>query len=132
MPIHVKSARPELELYYLRWEGRALRFQLRPRSGLYRRRGFHGQWVWAVCFHGFRDFIRGCFQREAYRVQTAFGDWHSGPEFEADLPRLAEIKVGSIIEPIRMIDLCDHGGIDADVRAWRLEKARLLTLKVMS
>lgn len=49
----------------------------------------------ALCWHGFRDFIRSMFFLGAYRVHTMLGDWRSLDEFKEDLPRLANRNMGS-------------------------------------
>lgn len=52
-----------------------------------------------LCWHGFRDFVSGVFLTGATRVKTMVGDWDSLDAFNADLPRLANINVGSMFEP---------------------------------
>lgn len=52
-----------------------------------------------LCWHGFRDFVSCILLLGATRVQTAMGDWDSLDTFNKDLPRLAMVNVGSMVEP---------------------------------
>jgi hypothetical protein len=58
----------------------------------------------AICWHGFRDFIRRMFGSGAYRVHTMYGDWESLGEFEEDLPRLARLNMGSKMYPVELYE----------------------------
>ncbi len=52
-----------------------------------------------LCWHGFRDFVSCILLTGARRVQTMAGDWDSLEAFNKDLSRIADINVGSMIEP---------------------------------
>ena len=52
-----------------------------------------------LCWHGFRDFVSIILMLGARRVQTRAGDWDSLDAFNADLYRIANINVGSMMEP---------------------------------
>lgn len=52
-----------------------------------------------LCWHGFRDFVSCILLLGARRVQTTAGDWDSTDAFNADLYRIANINVGSMMEP---------------------------------
>ena len=52
-----------------------------------------------LCWHGFRDFVSIVFLLGARRVQTMAGDWDSLDAFKDDLYRIANINVGSMMEP---------------------------------
>ncbi len=52
-----------------------------------------------LCWHGFRDFVTCVFILGARRVQTKVGDWDSLDAFNDDLYRIANINVGSMMEP---------------------------------
>ncbi len=52
-----------------------------------------------LCWHGFRDFVACVLLLGATRVKTVVGDWDSTDAFNADLYRLANINVGSMMEP---------------------------------
>ena len=53
----------------------------------------------SLCWHGFRDFVSIVFLLGAQRVQTMAGDWDSLDAFNDDLYRIANINVGSMMEP---------------------------------
>jgi len=110
-----------LVVYNGRPEGRAYAFRLVPSGLKYQRKGqqlytrkdgtTYRKRIKAVCYHGFRDFIKTTFDRGATRVQSTWGDWSGLTEFERDLSELAHRNVGSMVEPVEMIELCECEGI---------------------
>lgn len=69
-------------------------------DSVYARRAFRtGHRSVSLCWHGFRDFVSNVFLLGARRVQTMAGDWDSLDAFNADLYRVANINVGSMMEP---------------------------------
>ena len=66
----------------------------------YARRQFRtGHRSVSLCWHGFKDFITCVLLLGARRVQTVAGDWDSLDAFQDDLYRIANINVGSMMEP---------------------------------
>ena len=69
-------------------------------DSVYARRSFgSGHRSVSLCWHGFRDFIRGVFQLGATRAVTALGRWESEEDFDDGLRELAETNVGSMVYP---------------------------------
>lgn len=81
--------------------------------------------VWAVCWHGHRDFFRALFrlapegkvQTRATRDRT-FGGWYTAENFEREF-RLTDTSIGSVMHPMRYSEACwcreqgreDSGGV---------------------
>lgn len=102
----------DMSLLDVREAGKDLAFKVRNKSShtYYSRKGLTGRRINAVCFHGWRDFIRVCFVNGATRIKTANGTWANVDVFDKDLPRMAGQNVGSQIDPRTMPDLCTHEG----------------------
>lgn len=92
--------------------GKFYGFKLSPKSSqtYYSRKSQSGRRVKALCFHGWRDFIRAVLSHGANCVTSTMGRWTSIEEFNADLPRIKGINVGSMLHPMLMSELCTHEG----------------------
>ena len=63
--------------------------------------------VAAVCWHGFRDFFRFCFELEPDAVfRTAFDTWDGSKDFEARYRWSAHHNVGSQAYPKSACEVC--------------------------
>lgn len=58
-----------------------------------------GPWL---CYHGFEEFIRQCFDYGATRIKSMMGDWHTLAEFEEALLELEYRNAGSVAFPIAL------------------------------
>lgn len=121
-------------------EGRGWRFRLRladlPRNGPpYVRVGRHGL-IAAVCWHGFRDFLRYVFERypEAVAI-TAIARYEGKAGFERDYPATGDRNIGSVICPVLYRDACrcsdtvrggDRGDRDVRFSVRTLKQSHLL------
>lgn len=92
--------------------GRFFSFRLVPKSSdtYYSRKTASGRRVKALCFHGWRDFIRVSFSRGATVITSTLGRWTSQEEFDADIPRIKALNIGSVQTPLTMLELCTHEG----------------------
>ena len=103
----------------IRRDGRALYFGLRPDPGCkdedgnhrYQRTSasaFHSERrVFAVCWHGHRDFMREIFKRDpSARVKTAWADYKGVEDFEEKFPETAYLNVGSMMYPMFASEVC--------------------------
>ena len=61
----------------------------------------------AVCWHGFRDFFRACFALAPNaKFRTAIATWNGSDDFENRFRNTGFANVGSIMCPVRAIDVC--------------------------
>lgn len=66
--------------------------------------GRHGRWL---CWHGFRDVIRGIMAvNPAARVKSRDADYNGSDVFEDIYPDTAYRNVGSLCQPAYMPELC--------------------------
>jgi hypothetical protein len=66
-----------------------------------------GRRVHAVCWHGFRDFFRTCYQYEPDAVfRTAVDTWRGSEDFEARYRGSGHHNIGAPICPVSMADAC--------------------------
>ena len=123
-----------VSLYNMREDGRALRFTLRPagekRNGnhIYQRTSASGfspdRRVYAVCWHGHRDFMRAIFKREPdARIKTMWADYKGSEDFENKFEETGYRNVGSMMYPAYansickchegdwLVDLSNHAGV---------------------
>lgn len=102
--------------------GRAYSFGLRPdkttrdEDGNYRYQRLSASWhndqrrVFAVCWHGHRDFMRELFVRDpSARIKSAVADYRGVEEFEDKHPDTAYRNVGAPIWPRTMAEVCTCG-----------------------
>jgi hypothetical protein len=103
--------------------GRAYSFGLRPdkstRNGegdyLYQRVSSNimfseGRRVFAVCWHGHRDFMQEVFRRDPdARIKTAMADYRGAADFEAKYHETAYWQVGAPIAPVFAAEVCKCG-----------------------
>ena len=70
--------------------------------------GFHeGRRVHAVCWHGYRDFMREVFKRDPdSRILTAKADYRNAADFEAKYGNTGWQNVGSMMFPMFYKDAC--------------------------
>ena len=62
----------------------------------------------AVCFHGFRAFMRECFKRNPHAIiRTAKAAYLGSEDFEAKWPRVGAQNVGSQVCPVAYSECCD-------------------------
>ena len=63
--------------------------------------------VFAVCWHGFRDYFRACFEQYPDAVfTTALDKWEGSADFEARFPASGQTNIGSMVNPLRIVDAC--------------------------
>lgn len=101
--------------------GRAYSFGLRPlralgksTSGdyLYQRTsasGFHAdRRVFAVCWHGHRDFMRAIYKRDQNaRIKSYIADYRNAQDFEEKFPATGHENVGSMMYPMQAREVCN-------------------------
>lgn len=69
-----------------------------------------GRLVHSVCWHGFRDYFRACFERAPEAVfRTAIDTWKGSADFEARFRASGHRRVGPRIAPVRMASACVCG-----------------------
>ena len=69
-----------------------------------------GRRVWAVCWHGFRDFFRAVYDREPGAIfRTALDTWKGSEDFEARFPTSGHKDIGAPIAPIAWCEACECG-----------------------
>jgi hypothetical protein len=62
----------------------------------------------AVCFHGFRAFMRACFARNPNAIiRTAKAAYLGSEDFESKWPAVGSQNVGSQMCPIQYNEMCD-------------------------
>ncbi len=74
--------------------------------------GRKGNWV---CYHGFRDFVDGCFDRGASSMSLINPKgkktmYHNPSEFHRVLPSFYERQLGNDSYPVQFGELCSHPG----------------------
>lgn len=63
--------------------------------------------VFAVCWHGFRDFFRACYAVAPDAVfRTALDVWDGSADFEARFPASGHVNIGSQFQPLMTADAC--------------------------
>lgn len=107
--INTVLARHEAFAENMRTKGRFLYFKATPNSSCakFARRSCTGRHIKALCFHGFRRIIQDCFTEGAQIIGSSVGVWNSEEKFVHDLGRIGTINIGSIMQPVRMLELCD-------------------------
>ena len=66
--------------------------------------------VHAVCWHGFRDFFRACFEQEPNAVfRTALDTWKGSEDFEARFAASGHKNIGSQVAPCFAAEACRCG-----------------------
>jgi len=69
--------------------------------------GTAGRRVHAVCWHGFRDFFRACFQlAPEARFKTAVDHWKGSADFEARYRQSGHRNCGPAIAPVYLAEAC--------------------------
>jgi len=64
--------------------------------------------VYAVCWHGFRDFFRAVYRVEPDAVfRSALDTWHGSADFEARFEASGSHVVGAPVYPVTWLDLCE-------------------------
>ena len=89
---------------------RGYRFRIFPNKSTrkYYRRGHSGRAVFAVCWHGHRDFFAEVFRRApAARIDTAMIRYSGAADFQSKYPYTGQRNIGSMYEPLAYIDACD-------------------------
>lgn len=99
-----------LELENIRVHKTYVEFKLNPPNSRhkYARTTARGRALKACSYEAFRDFITLAFRGGAVKVQSTLGTWHCYQAFQEDLPRLAQINVGSQAFPVYMRDLSNE------------------------
>lgn len=70
--------------------------------------GATGRKVHAVCWHGFRDFFRACFELEpGARFKTAFDTWNGAADFEERFRFSGYKNIGSRMCPVQAAEACE-------------------------
>lgn len=100
--------------------GRAFSFGLRPLTSLgkidgdykYQRTSASGfrpeRRVFAVCWHGHRDFMRALYARDPEaRIKSALADYKHSDHFEGTHEDTAYRQVGSQMYPMQMREVCN-------------------------
>jgi len=101
-------------IFNLRKDGRALRFGIRPTGERidgdykYQRVGHRNERrVFAVCWHGHRDFMRAAFRiNPEARILTMWADYKNSEVFEDIFPDTAYKNVGSMMYPATADSVC--------------------------
>jgi hypothetical protein len=83
-------------------------FTLKLADERYRRRGFTGRRIAAVCWHGHRDFMRACFALNPDgRIKSAMADYAGADEFERLFEGTGARNIGSMVQPMLYREACD-------------------------
>lgn len=70
----------------------------------------HERRVNAVCWHGFRDFFRACFELAPNaKFSTALDTWKGSADFEARYRESGTKNIGSQMYPMLAAEACDCG-----------------------
>lgn len=89
-------------------KGTGWQFTLRPNGSRYYRRGRNNRRVWAVCWHGHRDFFRALFDLAPdAKVRTTVARYDGREGFEKTYPSTGDRNIGSIFEPLPLRYACD-------------------------
>jgi hypothetical protein len=66
-----------------------------------------------ACWHAYRDVLGACFwvNPEAV-IRTGMAVYRGRDGFTRDFPATGRVNVGSMMAPVTMPELCDHGSID--------------------
>lgn len=62
--------------------------------------------IYAVCWHGHRDFMRSAFAAGATRISTSFTTYYGGEDFERNYRYTGHRNVGSMMRPQSACDVC--------------------------
>ena len=75
----------------------------------YQRRGFHNnRKVHAVCWHGFRDFLRACYELSPNaKFKTSVATYKHAGDFEKNFPITGYKNIGSQAFPMYYQNACD-------------------------
>jgi hypothetical protein len=66
-----------------------------------------GRKVHAVCWHGFRDFFRACFEQEPNAVfKTMLDTWNGSQDFESRYRLSGRRNIGTQMKPVAMCQAC--------------------------
>lgn len=83
-----------------------MRYRLRGRGRMMHGKG--PEFGTAVCFHGFRAFMRACFARNPNAIiRTARASYLGSEDFEAKWPGVGSQNIGSQFCPIAYAEACD-------------------------
>lgn len=100
-----------LKLYNVRQlnrKGTAWQFTLRPNNEKYYRRGYNGRRIWAVCWHGHRDFFRALFEKAPNaKVRTTIANYDGREHFELTYSYSGNRNIGSAFDPLPLRYACD-------------------------
>jgi len=101
-------------------DGRAYRFNLRPDKTLGRSEGDYkyqrtsasgfspDRRVFAVCWHGHRDFMKELFERDPdARIKSMFADYRGKEQFEDKFEATGYRNVGSMMYPMQAREVCN-------------------------
>ena len=89
-------------------KGTGWQLTLRPAGSRYYRRGNDGRRIWAVCWHGHRDFFRALFEKAPdAKVRTTVANYDGREDFEQTYWMTGNRNIGSIIEPLPLRYACD-------------------------
>lgn len=95
-----------VELDNVRTKGNYVHFKVNLISETYRKYR-HKRKVWAICWHGFRDFIREVYKiNSAARIITRLACYEGEQHFEITYPETGYTNIGSICEPLLYKDAC--------------------------
>ena len=90
------------------------RIMARSSHGPGARRSWSGRRLTAACWHVFRDVIRAALAEYPDAVFTTSLARYTAANFEATYPATGSRNIGSVMQPVTMPELCDHG----DDAAW--------------
>ena len=95
-----------VELDNIRTNGNYVQFKVNLIGETYRKYR-HKRKVWAVCWHGFRDFIREVYKiNSTARIVTMLACYEGKQHFEVTYPDTGYIDIGSICMPLLSKDAC--------------------------
>lgn len=85
----------------------------------YQRESPEGRRVHAVCWHGFRDFFRACFELEPNAIfRTSLDTWNGREDFETRFRESGYKNIGSQMNPRAFADACrcpEAGSVGRDL-----------------
>lgn len=99
-----------VEPYNFRPKGKGFAFVLRPFGETYRRRSHTGRRIWAVCWHGYRDYMREVFKLNPdAQIVTAHANYKGLDGFEHLYRNTGHANIGSMMSPMQYADACECG-----------------------
>lgn len=77
------------------------------KSRHYQRKGYSGRRIWAVCYHGHRDFMQALFNADNFAILSSAMIRYEGREdFNANYRSIGDRNIGSVMSPLYYSEAC--------------------------